>query len=135
MPGPGELITVVVVDDHAAVLAALVELIDGQPDMEVVGTAVDADEAVVTTTAGRPDIVVMDVRMPGGGYDATRRILARLPGTAVIALSAQEDSDTRRRMRRAGAVAFASKTARPDRLLTLIRRHGPGGDVNGTGTP
>ena len=79
---------VVLADDEAMVRAGLRLLIDGEPDLEVVGEAVDGEDAVRAVAAARPDVVLMDVRMPRlNGLDAARRVLDEAPGTRVLILT------------------------------------------------
>jgi DNA-binding NarL/FixJ family response regulator len=114
-------ISVAVVDDHPVVLHGLETLIQREPDMAVVASARSGEEAVRRVLATRPDVVVMDIRMPGGdGVEATRRILAAHPATHVILLSGEEGAPVIEGLR-AGALSFLSKTSIGDRLVDSIR--------------
>jgi signal transduction histidine kinase len=120
-------IRVLVADDAASIREALCELLSSHSDIEVVGEAEDADQAVVLALRERPDVVLVDVKMPGGGgARAAREILAKLPGTKVLALSAYEDRRTVLDMLREGAVGFVVKGTPAQELLDAIRRSAQG---------
>lgn len=117
-------IRVVLADDHPVVrggLRALLESIDGY---EVVGEAVDGEGAVRETQLQRPDVVLMDVRMPGiDGLEATRRIRAAAPDTAVLVLTMHDDDDTVFAAMQAGARGYLLKGAEQgdiDRALRAV---------------
>jgi len=121
------MIRVLLVDDQQMIRAGLRMLCDAQPDLEVVGEAGDGREAV--TLAGRlaPDVVVMDLRMPGvDGITATGRILAERPATRVLVLTTFGDDDHLYPALTAGATGFLLKDAPPDELLDGIRRAAAG---------
>ena len=114
---------VVVVDDHRTVAELLSAALDREPDLQVVGVAGDADEAVRVVGDTLPDVVVMDVQLPGAdGFEATRRLLAALPETRVVMLTAHTDADVVVRAAAAGACAFLPKDGSLSRLLTAVRR-------------
>jgi PAS domain S-box-containing protein len=116
-------IRVMLADDDAGLLAAIADTVRSAPDLEVVATAQDAHEVVERAQAGRPDVIVMDVRMPGGGgVAATRDVSLALPGTKVVALSAHEDGASALLMLEAGAVAYLVKGAPEPEILDAIRR-------------
>ncbi|MGA9102549.1 response regulator [Aeromicrobium sp.] len=84
--------TVVLVDDHPLVRQGLRAVIDAQPDMAVVGEASDGDQAVKVCMEHRPDVVLMDLKMPRmNGIEATKHVLARVPGTSVLVLTMYDD--------------------------------------------
>jgi len=118
-------IRVVVVDDQPLFSAGISMLIEAQPDMDCVATATDGTEAVDVVGRLRPDIVLMDVRMPGmNGLDATRAILSR--GDAddaprVIVLTTLRRDDVVVRALENGASGFLTKDSTPDEVLTSIR--------------
>lgn len=120
-----EPIRVVVVDDQPLFSAGISMLIEAQPDMDCVATATDGAEAVDVVGRLHPDIVLMDVRMPGmNGLDATRAILAR--GNAddtprVIVLTTLRRDDVVVRALENGASGFLTKDSTPDEVLTSIR--------------
>jgi len=114
-------IRVVVVDDHAVVRAGLAQLLCGADDIDVVGEASGGDEAVALAQRERPDVVVMDLQMPGvDGVEATRRIVAA--GTAqVMVLTSFSDSERIVAALDAGAVGYLLKDSDPDELLAGVR--------------
>ena len=82
------MIRVMIVDDHALVRAGLAELLEGDPEIEVVGTAANGEEAVEVTAREEPDVVLMDLSMPGvGGAEATRRLIASGTEARVVVLT------------------------------------------------
>lgn len=123
MPDP--CIRVMLVDHDDGVRAALREVLDHHPDLQWVGEADDAAAGVALCDDLRPDVVVIDVRIPGGGLAATREITARCPSVAVIALSAYADRQHRERMAAAGAARFVAKGAPIGELLAAIREFAP----------
>ncbi len=120
-------IRVLLADDHAVVRDGLARMLLVQPGIEVVGTASSGIEARDLALQLEPDVVVMDVGMPGlSGMEATRQILAQLPETRVIGLSMHQESRIAAAMREAGAVAYMAKTSPPDMLIGMIRRAAAG---------
>jgi PAS domain S-box-containing protein len=118
----GGILRVLLVDDHAVVRDGLSSLLQRQADIEVVGQAADGCQAVEQALQTQPDVVIMDVNMPGmDGKEATRQILARLPNVKVIGLSMFAESDVAEAMKTAGAVAYLAKTSGPDALIAAIR--------------
>ena len=118
------MIRVVVVDDQALVRAGFSVLLKYAEDIEVVGEAGDGLEAVGVVTRERPDVVLMDIRMPGtDGLEATRRITAddRLVDTRVLILTTFDLDQYVFEAIRAGASGFLLKETRPDDLLAAIR--------------
>jgi EAL domain-containing protein (putative c-di-GMP-specific phosphodiesterase class I) len=112
-----------IADDEQSVVDVLDALISGEPDLELVGSARDADAAITLAEAEQPDVALLDVRMPGGGgLRAAREITRRCPPTAVIALSAHEDQETVIAMMDAGANAYVPKGDSTDRILREIHR-------------
>lgn len=115
---------VLLADDQALLRGALRMLVESEPDMVVVGEAVDGAEAVRLVRAERPDVVLMDIRMPGtDGIAATREILAdpELARIAVLVLTTFEADEYVVRAILAGASGFLGKGAEPDELLSAIR--------------
>ncbi|HET8558947.1 MAG TPA: response regulator transcription factor [Marmoricola sp.] len=116
------MITVIVVDDHAVVRQGLASLIDSAADMTVVGTAADGAAAVDLVRAHRPDVVLMDLQMPGvDGVEATRRITAGCDGSQVLVLTSFSDTDRIVAALDAGAVGYLLKDAEPDEVLEGVR--------------
>lgn len=115
-------IRVVVADDEELVREGLVAIVGSQADLEVVATAVDGDDAVTAVAAHRPDVVLMDVRMPGiDGIEATRRILEAHDSVRVLVLTTVEDDDVVYAALGAGASGFLLKSVPRDRLWAGIR--------------
>ena len=109
-------------DDHPVVRSGLKGLLDAQTDMEVVGEAWDGTAAVRAAAEIRPDVVVMDVSMPGvGGAEATERIRAESPGVRVLALTAHEDRGYLQLLLKAGANGYVLKRAAAADLVRAVR--------------
>ena len=112
---------VLLVDDHAIVRLGLMTLINDQPDMEVVGEAGTAGEAVRAVERLRPAVVLMDIRMPGeGGLEATRQITARFPETRVVILTSFADDELLVHAITAGAAGYVLKQVGNAELLRAI---------------
>lgn len=117
-----EAIRLLLVDDHEIVRAGIRALLESLEDMEVVGEAASADEALDLAVQLRPDVVLMDISMPGmSGDDATRQILQRVSETNVVALSVHEEEAYFYQMFQAGACGYVPKRAAPRLLLSAIR--------------
>ncbi|MCA9868031.1 MAG: response regulator transcription factor [Anaerolineae bacterium] len=115
-------IRLLLADDHAVVRSGLRLLLESQPDMAIIGEAETGEEAVRRTAELRPDVVLMDIEMPGiNGIEATRRIKGQSPATAVLALTMYEDDQYFFEMLRAGAAGYVPKRAAPDELASAIR--------------
>ncbi|GAA4966400.1 response regulator [Actinoplanes utahensis] len=113
---------VVVVDDQALVRASFGVLLDTTPGLTVVGEAGDGAEAVDVVTRLRPDVVLMDIRMPRlNGIDATRQVLARVPDVKVLMLTTYDLDEYVYAALRAGASGFLLKDTPPADLLTAIQ--------------
>ena len=116
-----EVIRVLFVDDHKVMRHGLINLIGGQPGIHVAGEAADGLEAIEQARRLKPNVVLMDVSMPGmDGIEATRHIKAELPGVCVIGLSMHQDEQVARSMLNAGAEAFIVKTASSRELVQAI---------------
>jgi EAL domain-containing protein (putative c-di-GMP-specific phosphodiesterase class I) len=121
-------IRVLLADDEPALRTALTELLSHEDRVELVGTAADAEEAIRIAEENRPDVALVDVRMPeGGGPNAARGITRVSPGTRVIALSAYEDRANVLAMLRAGAVGYLVKGTAADELVDGIATVARGG--------
>jgi len=119
---------VLVADDEPALRGALAELLAHEDRVAFVGAAADADEAIALAARERPDVALVDVKMPaGGGPRAAREIQRLSPSTRVIALSAFEDRPTVLEMLRAGAVGYLVKGTATEDILGSIRRVAEGG--------
>ena len=115
-------IRVLIADDHAVVRQGLRTFLELQDDIEVMGDACDGEEAVAAALDGRPDVVIMDLVMPGlDGIDATRRILRERPATRVIALTSFLDDEKVLPAVRAGAAGYLLKDVEPEQLVRAIR--------------
>lgn len=118
-----ETIRVLIADDEAEIRAALADLIASEDSLELVGAACDAGEAVELAGANRPDVALLDVRMPGGGgLRAARGILRRSPETRVLALSAYQDRGTVLQMLGAGAIGYLVKGVGAEEIVGAIER-------------
>jgi DNA-binding NarL/FixJ family response regulator len=119
------VLRVLISDDDPMIRDALRDVLEAEPDIEVVGTAGDADEAIELAGEHAPAVVVLDVRMPGGGGPrAAREILRRRPGTRILAFSAYDDSGTVAEMMRAGSVEYLLKGASNTEIVAAVRRAG-----------
>jgi DNA-binding NarL/FixJ family response regulator len=115
------MIRVLLADDQALVRAGLRLILDAEPDIEVAGEAGDGGEAVEAALAAAPDLVLMDVRMPGmDGIEATRRLLAARPATRVVMLTTFDLDEYVVESFRAGASGFLLKTAPPAQLVAAV---------------
>ena len=112
---------VLLVDDHKIVREGLRALLEAESEFEVVGEAGDGREAIGLVPERRPDVVVMDISMPGlGGVEATRRIRAKEPDVKVLALSVHAEKQFVAGMLRAGASGYLLKTEAADELVLAI---------------
>lgn len=121
-PATRPSITVVVADDHPLFRHGLRTLVDDAPDLELVGEAATGEEAVQVVEVTRPDVVVLDLHMPGGnGLDAIGRIVAMLPDARVLVLTMADDDTSLRAALRAGARGYTLKGSPPGEILSAIR--------------
>ena len=115
-------VRLLLVDDHPIVRTGLRMLFQSEPDMVVVGEVNGGAEAIEAMQSLHPDVVIMDVAMPGmNGIEATRRIKESNPETAVLALTMHEDEQYFFAMLHAGASGYIPKRAAPDDLVSAIR--------------
>jgi two-component system response regulator NreC len=115
-------IRIILVDDHFVVRSGLRMLLESEQDVEILGEAGTAKEAMQVIAALRPDVVLMDIGLPDmTGIDATREIKSRHPETAIVALTIHEDEEYFFKMLEAGASGYVPKRAAPQELLTAIR--------------
>jgi len=110
------------VDDHMVVRMGLRMLLENEADLEIIGEASAAQEALQIVRLQRPDVVLMDIGLPDlSGIEATRQIKEQFPETAVVALTIHEDEEYFFKMLEAGASGYIPKRAAPEELLTAIR--------------
>jgi DNA-binding NarL/FixJ family response regulator len=122
-----DMVRVLVVDDQQIVRRGIAALLQLEPDLDVIGEAADGEEAITKAQDLRPDVVIMDVRMPGvSGTEATRDLVGEVPSqpdllTKVLILSTFKDEDIVYDCLRAGASGFVLKDAAPEDLADAIR--------------
>jgi two-component system, NarL family, response regulator DevR len=115
-------IRILLVDDHDIVRLGLMTLLNDQPDMEVVGEASTAAEAVKSVEKLSPDVVLMDIRLPGeGGIEATRQATKRFPKSKVVMLTSFADDELVMRAINAGAVGYVLKQVGNEELIRAIQ--------------
>jgi DNA-binding NarL/FixJ family response regulator len=113
---------VFLVDDHKIMRQGLKSLLAREPDMEVVGEAEDGRLAIDQAREARPDVVLMDISMPGlNGIDATRRLVENAPGLKIVALSAHSDRNMVREILKAGAMGYVVKDSAVEELMQAVR--------------
>ena len=118
----GEPIRVMLADDHVLVREGTRRLLEAEPDIEVVAEAGDGISAVEQAVASQPDVLIIDVAMPGmSGIEATRHIKQQLPKVAVLALTAYDDDQYVLALLNAGAAGFLLKDVRGQELVTAVR--------------
>ena len=116
-------IRVLIADDQPAVRRGLHLRLSLEPEVEVIGEAGDGAEVISLAGSLRPDVVLMDARMPGmDGIEATAALRAVALESAVVILSLDDSAKTRTRAKEAGAVAFVSKRRMEEELLAVVRR-------------
>jgi two-component system response regulator NreC len=125
---PGtRLIRIVLADDHAVVRRGLELLLDAEPDFEVVASVGDVDAAVRTTRGHKPDVLILDLNMPGGSsLDAIPQLRSASPDTQIAVLTMQDEPAFARQALGAGALAYVLKEAADDELVTAVRRAAAG---------
>jgi two-component system response regulator DevR len=123
-------VRILIADDHEVVRIGLASLLDRQPGFSVVGEARSGDEAVRVARRERPDVVVMDIRMPNGsGIDACRTITSELTGTPVIMLTSYADADALFAAIDAGASGYVLKRVGSTELVDAVRTVAAGGSL------
>ena len=132
-PGTEPAIRVVIVDDHASFRSGLRALLGTAADLAVVGEAATGDEAVTVAARSQPDVVLMDVTMPGtDGIVATERIVSTSPHVAVVVLTMDGGDDSVVRALRAGARGYVLKGAQRAELLRAVRAAAAGDAIFGS---
>lgn len=115
-------IKLLIVDDHPLFRQGLVDVLETDPLMQVVGQAADGGVALAAARELPPDVVLMDVNLPNSnGLDVTRQIAVEMPQTRVIILTGYDETGHVQEALQAGAVAYCTKDVPPERLLTIIR--------------
>jgi len=115
-------IRVVIAEDHALVRQGTKQLLERYPDIEVIGEAADGEEAIAIVKSLRPNVVIMDVRMPRlSGIEATRKIKEEWPDVAILVLTAHDDDEYVFALLDAGANGYLLKTAEVEELVKAIR--------------
>ncbi len=111
------------VDDHAVVRMGFRLLLESTPDIRVVAEADTGEQALKRHPEARPDVVVMDLSMPGmGGMEAVRRLLAKDKDARILVLSAHDDTLHPKRVLEAGALGYLSKRSAPEELIQAVRQ-------------
>ncbi|HEV2843554.1 MAG TPA: response regulator transcription factor [Thermoanaerobaculia bacterium] len=125
------MIRIAIVDDHRVVQSGLRSYLGAFEDVEVVGAACSGEEALEKLEGWLPDVVVMDLRMPGGmdGIEATRRVRALSPHTQVVVLTADPDAARVVAALRAGAIGYIRKDSDPEIFLSAVRAAARGQSV------
>jgi DNA-binding NarL/FixJ family response regulator len=120
---PEQRTKILLVDDHALFRVGMRQILDREPDFDIVGEAEDARDAFSMSVELTPDIILLDLSLPApGGIETTQRIKREVPSTGIIALAVAEDEDMLFEAIKAGAAAFILKDINPDDLVTIIRR-------------
>jgi DNA-binding NarL/FixJ family response regulator len=115
-------IRVVLADDHVLIRAGLRALLHSLPNIEVIGEASDGHEAIDVIAKHQPDVVIMDIGMPGlNGVDSARRIVKQVPGTRIIILSMHANEEYVGRALEAGAMGYLLKGAEPAELELVLK--------------
>jgi two-component system invasion response regulator UvrY len=113
---------VMLVDDHDLVRTGIKRLLEDHPNIEIVGEAVSGEEALQQVSVYDPDVVLMDINMPGiGGLEATRKLLQRKPKLKIIVVTMHDDDLFPQRFLKAGALGYITKGAKVEEMLQAIR--------------
>jgi len=118
---------VLIAEDHKTVREGIKLLVDGQPDMEVIGEAGDGEAAIALFEKLQPDLIVMDISMPTlNGLKATKRLKAKFPKIKILTLTRHTDDGYLRQLIAAGASGYVLKQSAPSELINAIRTVGNG---------
>lgn len=117
----GDKVALVVVDDHPLYREGVVRTLAEQPDLDVVGEGASADEAVSLVAAHMPDLVLLDISMPGGGLSAARRIAASFPSVKIVMLTVSEQDDDVHEALKASALGYVLKGVGGADLVRVVR--------------
>ena len=128
-----DTITVVIVDDHPLFRQGVINTISYEPDLDVIADAEDGDHALELVRKHKPDVVVMDVNLPGmNGQQVTRQIVTEKLPTRVLLLTAYDDIEQIIHSMRSGAAAYCAKHVKPESLVGIVRQVALGKYVIGT---
>ena len=120
-------VRLLIADDHAVVRAGLHSLLGSVRDVQIVGEAVDGNEVIRLTRRHRPDVVLLDVRMPGSdGLEVLSQLRAELPGLPVVMFSAYDNPTYIARAMALGAAGYLNKSASRDEIAAAVRQAGAG---------
>ena len=120
-------LNVLLVDDHSVVRMGFKMLIDNEKDMQVIAEAETGEDGIIKFQEIKPDVIVMDITMPGiGGLEAIERIIAKDKNAKILVLSAHEDSVHPKRVLSAGAIGYLTKRSAAEELINAIRTVGSG---------
>jgi two-component system invasion response regulator UvrY len=120
-------LNVLLVDDHSVVRMGFKMLIDSEKDMQVIAEAETGEDGIIKFQEIKPDVIVMDITMPGiGGLEAIERIIAKDKNAKILVLSAHEDSVHPKRVLSAGAIGYLTKRSAAEELINAIRTVGSG---------
>ena len=111
-----------VVDDHPMMRRGVSETLSEEPDLELVGTGASAEDALRLARQGRPDLMLLDIALPGGGIEAAREIVKACPDVKVVFLTVREDRATVNAALRAGARGYIVKGVEGPELVSTLRR-------------
>lgn len=110
------------VDDHDLVRTGIKRLLEDQPNIKIVGEAVSGEQALAQVDEYEPDVVLMDINMPGiGGLEATRKLLQRKSNLKIIAVTMHEDDLFAQRLLKSGAMGYITKGTRVEEILQAIQ--------------
>lgn len=115
-------ISLVIADDHPLILAGIASLIESEPGFELLGQAVNASQAIAQYESLRPDVLLTDLNMPGGGLEAIAVIREKWPSAKIVILTTYEGDENVHRAMQAGAAAYLLKHAGFDEIVHCVRQ-------------